>query len=289
VSIQTIAFIGLGIMGRPIALNLMKAGFRIRAWARHPEKIAGMAAAGAVLCSSKSEAVSTADAVITMLGAPDDVEQVYFGPDGILESAAAGTFLIDMTTSSPALARRLHDEGRSRGLHMLDAPVTGGRRGAEEGSLAIFVGGDSADFEVCRPIFEACGKKAVLMGPAGSGQNAKMANQILVAGTLTGICESLAYARRTGLDLNELFPLLCAGSGGSRQLEKAGPKIIAGDDAPSFFVRYLAKDLRIAVSEAQHAGLDLSSARHTLKALDVLTDRGMGDLGTQALIHFYEE
>ena len=288
-SIQTIAFIGLGIMGRPAAVNLMKAGYTVRTWARHPEKIADLSAAGALLCPSVREALRGADAAVTMLSAPADVEQVYFDPEGILACAATGTFLIDMTTSSPELAKRLHREGKQRGLRVLDAPVTGGKGGAEEGTLAIFAGGDPEDFEECRPVFAACGKQAVLMGPAGSGQSAKMANQILVAGALTGICESLAYARRAGLDLHELLPLLCAGSGSSRQLEKLGPKIIEKDDTPSFYVRYLAKDLRIAVSEAHRAGLELNSADGTLKALDRLTARGMGNLGTQALIHAYED
>ncbi|MGI6075404.1 MAG: NAD(P)-dependent oxidoreductase [Pyramidobacter sp.] len=286
-SLSTVAFIGLGIMGRAMAQNLMEAGFRLRVWARRPEKIADMSA-DAVRCPSVAEALCGADAAITMLGAPDDVRQLYWGDGGILASAAEETLLVDMTTSSPALAQKLSREGRRRGLRVLDAPVTGGKRGAEERTLSIYVGGEREDFEACRPLFEAMGKQARLMGPAGCGQHAKMANQLLVAGTLTGICESLAYARRAGLDLEDLFPLLCAGSGGSRQLEKLGPKIMAGDDSPSFFVRYLAKDLRIAVDEAREAGLNLPSAQCALDALDSLTARGMGERGTQALIHFYE-
>lgn len=244
-SLSTIAFIGVGIMGRPMALNLIKAGFGVRVWARRPEKTAELAAAGAAVCSSAAEALCGAEALITMLGTPDDVRQLYEGEGGILASAEAGT-------------------------------------------LCIYVGGEREDFQACRPLFEAMGTRACLMGPAGCGQHAKMSNQLLVAGALAGLCESLAYARRVGLDLKELFPLLCAGSGGSRQLEKLGPKIMAHDDRPSFLVRYLAKDLRIALEEGCRGGLNLRCARDTLDALDALTANGMGERGTQALIHFCE-
>lgn len=287
-SLSTIAFIGVGIMGRPMALNLIKAGFGVRVWARRPEKTAELAAAGAAVCSSAAEALCGAEALITMLGTPDDVRHLYEGEGGILASAEAGTILVDMTTSSPALAEKLFQDGRRRGLRVLDAPVTGGKAGAEAGTLCIYVGGEREDFQACRPLFEAMGTRACLMGRAGCGQHAKMSNQLLVAGALAGLCESLAYARRVGLDLKELFPLLCAGSGGSRQLEKLGPKIMAHDDRPSFFVRYLAKDLRIALEEGCRGGLNLRCARDTLDALDTLTANGMGERGTQALIHFCE-
>ena len=186
-------------------------------------------------------------------------------------------------------AARLHDEGARRGLRVLDCPVTGGRAGAENAKLALFVGGEHADFDACTPLFAAVSARASYMGKAGSGQAAKAANQIAVAGVLSGVCESLAYARAAGLDLNELFPLLCAGSAKSSQLEKIGAKILAGDDTPSFFVRYLAKDLRIGVGEADSLGLTLEVARDTLANLDELSARGMGELGTQALVHHYEK
>ena len=286
--IERIAFIGLGIMGSPIAANLMKAGFELHVWARRREQAEPLIAAGAIWHDSVASVVRVADAVITMLGEPKDVESVWLGKGGLMETARRGAFLIDMTTSSPSLAARLHKTGAKLGLHVLDCPVTGGRAGAESGKLALFVGGKKADFDACAAIWQAVSARASYMGPAGSGQAAKAANQIAVAGVLSGVCESLAYARAAGLDLNELFPSLCAGSAGSKQMEKIGAKILARDDTPSFFVRYLAKDLRIGVSEAASLGVELDVARDTLANLDKLTALGMGDLGTQALVHNYE-
>lgn len=287
-TVKKIAFIGLGIMGRPMTLNLMKAGFELHIWARHPEKVKGLIEAGAHWHDSAAEAASVVDAVITMVGNPADVEEVYCGEKGLLKAARPGTYLIDMTTSSPELAVKLFEEGKARGLSTLDAPVTGGESGAQNATLAIFVGGEKDAFETCRPVLDAMGTCVSLMGPAGCGQHSKMANQILLAGALTGVCEALTYAERAGLDLKTLFPLLCSGVASSRQLEIFGPKIMAGDDTPSFFIKYLAKDLRIGVKEAQARGLDLSSAKNTLASLDELTARGMGELGTQALVHHYK-
>ncbi|MCI7403367.1 NAD(P)-dependent oxidoreductase [Pyramidobacter sp.] len=286
---QALAFIGLGIMGKPMARNLMNAGYELHVYARHPEKARDLIDAGARLHNSIADCVRSAAVVLTMLGAPADVEQVYFGRGGLMDSARPGTFLIDMTTSSPALAERIFAEGQKRGLRALDAPVTGGAKGAAEGTLSFLVGGAAADFERCRPLFSAMGAKADFMGPAGKGQHAKAANQILVAGTLSGICESFAYARRAGLDLNRLFGLVSSGSAASRQLDTLGPKIISGDDSPTFFVKYLAKDLRIAAEEARSAGLSLDVLEAALRNCLDVTARGMGDLGTQALIHHYEK
>lgn len=285
---QALAFIGLGIMGKPMARNLMNAGYELHVYARRPEKARDLIDAGAFFHSSAAGCVRSAEVALTMLGAPADVEQVYLAPGGFMDSARPGTILIDMTTSSPALAERIFAEGQKRGLRTLDAPVTGGAKGAAEGTLSFLVGGAAADFEKCRPLFAAMGAKADLMGPAGKGQHAKAANQILVAGTLSGICESLAYARRAGLDLNRLFRLVSGGSAASRQLDALGPKIISGDDSPTFFVKYLAKDLRIAAEEARSAGLALDVLEAALRNCLDVTARGMGDLGTQALIHHYE-
>ncbi|MBP5211659.1 MAG: NAD(P)-dependent oxidoreductase, partial [Pyramidobacter sp.] len=274
--------------GEPIAANLMKAGFGLHVWARTPAKAQSLLRAGAIWHDSAAAAAQAADAVITMLGEPKDVESVWLGAGGLIETAREGTILIDMTTSSPSLAVRLAAEGAKRGLRVLDCPVTGGRAGAESGKLALFVGGERADFDACASVWRAVSARASHMGPAGSGQAAKAANQIAVAGVLSGVCESLAYARAAGLDLDELFPLLCAGSAKSSQLEKIGAKILAADDTPTFFARYLAKDLRIGVSEAAALGLTLEVALATLANLDEITARGMGELGTQALIHHYE-
>ena len=187
---QKIGWIGVGIMGGAMARNLMKAGYEVHIYARRPEKAADLAADGAVFHGSIAECVKASEVVITMVGFPQDVEEVYFPPGNILDSAAQGTILIDMTTTSPTLARRISQEGAKRSLRVLDAPVTGGDSGARAGTLSILAGGSKADFDDCLPIFQAMGTNITYFGPAGCGQHAKMANQIMIAGTLSGVCEA---------------------------------------------------------------------------------------------------
>lgn len=179
---QRISWIGVGIMGKAMVRNLMKAGYEVHIYARHPEKVADVISEGAVPHGSIAECVKASEVVITMVGFPKDVEEVYFAPGNILDSAAKGMTLIDMTTTSPTLAQRIYQEGAARGLRVLDAPVTGGDSGARAGTLSILVGGDQADFDACLPIFQAMGTNITYFGPAGCGQHAKMANQIMIAG-----------------------------------------------------------------------------------------------------------
>lgn len=199
---KTIGFIGVGIMGKPMARNLMKRGFSLRVFARTEAKAAELVAEGVAFCPTIGQCVQGCDAVITMVGFPKDVEEVYFGAGNIFDSAAPGTYLIDMTTTSPTLAERIYAEGKQRGFHVLDAPVTGGDTGAINGTLSILAGGDEDDFKACLPLFEAMGTNINYQGKAGSGQHAKMANQIMIAGALSGVCEALAYAKAKGLDLD---------------------------------------------------------------------------------------
>ena len=195
---QRISWIGVGIMGKAMVRNLMKAGYEVHIYARHPEKVADVISEGAVPHGSIAECVKASEVVITMVGFPKDVEEVYFAPGNILDSAAKGMTLIDMTTTSPTLAQRIYQEGAARGLRVLDAPVTGGDSGARAGTLSILVGGDQADFDACLPIFQAMGTNITYFGPAGCGQHAKMANQIMIAGALSGVCEALTYAKAEG-------------------------------------------------------------------------------------------
>lgn len=286
---QKIGWIGVGIMGKAMVRNLMKAGYEVHIYARHPEKVADVTAEGAVLHGSIAECVKASEVVITMVGFPKDVEEVYFAPGNILDSAAKGMTLIDMTTTSPTLAQRIYQEGAARGLRVLDAPVTGGDSGARAGTLSILVGGDQADFDACLPIFQAMGTNITYFGPAGCGQHAKMANQIMIAGALSGVCEALTYAKAEGLDGNTLLGAVSTGAAGSKQLDFQGKKILAGDFAPGFFMKHFVKDMRLAEEEAENAGLDLNVLQQALSNCQSLIDRGCGDLGTQALIKFYEK
>ena len=286
---QRISWIGVGIMGKAMVRNLMKAGYEVHIYARHPEKVADVTTEGAVLHGTIGDCVRASKVVITMVGFPQDVEEVYFAPGNILDSAAKGMTLIDMTTTSPTLAQRIYQEGAARGLRVLDAPVTGGDSGARAGTLSILVGGDQADFDACLPIFQAMGTNITYFGPAGCGQHAKMANQIMIAGALSGVCEALTYAKAEGLDGNTLLGAVSTGAAGSKQLDFQGKKILAGDFAPGFFMKHFVKDMCLAEEEAENAGLDLNVLQQALSNCQSLIDRGCGDLGTQALIKFYEK
>ncbi|MBD9197446.1 MAG: NAD(P)-dependent oxidoreductase [Clostridiales bacterium] len=284
-----IGFIGLGIMGKPMAKNLLKAGYTdLLVNNRSQAPVQELEAAGAK-GATQQEIGAQCDVVITMVGFPQDVEEVYFTPGNILDSAAQGTILMDMTTTSPTLAQRIYREGTARGLRVLDAPVTGGDSGAKAGTLSILVGGDRADFDTCLSIFRAMGTNITYFGPAGCGQHAKMANQIMIAGALSGVCEALAYAKAEGLDWNTLLGAVATGAAGSKQLDFQGRKILAGDFTPGFFMKHFVKDMKLAEEEADTAGLDLNVLRRALDNCQALVDQGCGDLGTQALIKFYEK
>ena len=284
---KQIGFIGVGIMGKPMVRNLMKAGFQVCIYARHPEKVRDVVTEGAELCSSIAECVKKSQAVITMVGFPQDVESVYFAPDNILDSAAEGTYLIDMTTTSPKLAEKIYEEGSRRGLHVLDAPVTGGEGGAIRGVLSILAGGDQPDFEACTPVFQAMGTNINYQGPAGSGQHCKMVNQIMIAGTISGICEAFAYMKAKGLDPDTVMRSVATGAAGSHQLDSNGKKILEGDEAPGFFIKHFIKDMRLAQQEARDSNLDLEILGDTLRHYEHLEAQGLGDLGTQALQRYY--
>ena len=286
---KSIGWIGVGIMGKPMVRNLQKAGYTLHIYARNREKVADVIQEGAIFHDTIGDCAQGRDAVITMVGFPKDVEEVYFAPGNILDRADPGTYLIDMTTTSPTLAQRIYREGTARGLRVLDAPVTGGDSGARAGTLSILVGGDQADFDACLPIFQAMGTNITYFGPAGCGQHAKMANQIMIAGALSGVCEALPYAKAEGLDGNTLLGAVSTGAAGSKQLDFQGKKILAGDFAPGFFMKHFVKDMRLAEEEAENAGLDLNVLQQALSNCQSLIDRGCGDLGTQALIKFYEK
>lgn len=281
-----VAFIGLGIMGRSMAGHLLAAGHPLRVYNRSPEGAAALVERGAIRCASPAEAAEGSDVVITMVGMPSDVEQVWLGERGIL-SSARDALLVDMTTSSPELARRLAVEAGLRGCRALDAPVSGGDVGAREARLSIMVGGDAEAFDQALPLLQRMGSKVVHAGPAGSGQHTKMCNQLIIASTLMGVCEGLAYAREAGLDPQRVMESIATGAAGSVQLNVMGPKILAGDFAPGFMVEHFLKDLSIALHEADRMQLRLPGAAQARRFYEQLARDGLGRQGTQSLFQLY--
>ena len=284
-----IAFIGIGVMGRSMVRNLMKAGHTLHVNSRRKESAQEAIAQGAVWHDSVADCAGQAKVVITILGYPRDVEEVFFGRGGLLESALPGSTLIDMTTTSPKLAERIYAAARERRLDALDAPVSGGDSGAKNATLAIMAGGDEAVYERCLPIFRCMGKGIVYEGPAGFGQHTKMANQIAIAGAISGAAEAVAYARAAGLDQQKMLDTVAGGSGASWQLTNNGAKMVKGDFAPGFFVKHFIKDMILAKEEADARGVKLPVLSTVLEAYKALEARGLGDEGTQAIIKKYTE
>jgi 3-hydroxyisobutyrate dehydrogenase len=282
-----IAFIGTGIMGRHMAMHLMKAGHTLHVFNRTASKVERLVEAGATRHPDAGSAAAAAEVVITMLGLPTDVENTYFGAGGVLERARNGALLIDMTTSSPSLAARIYEAAARRGLQAIDAPVSGGEVGARDGTLSIMVGGDQPAYERALPILIEMGKNIVRQGGAGAGQHTKLANQVVIAGTMLGVCEGLAYATLTGLDPRDVLRSISTGAAGSFLLTNLGPKILDGDFAPGFLIEHFVKDLTIAQHEARSVGLDLKGLVTALEQYRSLAEAGFSREGTQALFRRY--
>lgn len=279
----TIAFIGTGVMGKSMAGHLLKAGYSLKVTNRTRSKADELVDAGARWCDTPGNAAADARVIITMVGFPRDVEAIYLGPSGIIERAPEGAFLIDMTTSSPELARRIDEAARVRGQHAIDAPVSGGDVGAREARLSIMTGGARDDFDAVLPILEVMGQNVVLQGPAGCGQHTKMANQIAVASGMMAVSESLVYAKRAGLDPETVLKSIGSGAAASFALNILGPRMIAGDFAPGFYVKHFIKDMRIAIESADAMNLELPGLKQARKLYDQLAAEGGEDKGTQAL------
>lgn len=283
----SIAFIGTGVMGRSMAGHLQEAGHSLHVHNRTREKAAALLEAGATWHDSAGEAAAAADVVFTIVGFPADVEASYFGKDGIIERARPGALLIDMTTSSPVLARRIAEAAASRGLAALDAPVSGGDVGAREARLVIMVGGDQAAFARARPLFDLLGKNVALHGGPGSGQHCKMANQIAVAVGMVAWCEALAYARKAGLDPRAVLASISGGAAGSWSMTNLAPRALGENYAPGFYVKHILKDMRIALESAAEMKLDVPGLAGAKKLYDQVAARGWEDCGTQALYRLY--
>lgn len=283
----SIAFIGTGVMGRSMAGHLQKAGHKLHVFNRTKEKAQALLDAGAQWHDSAGAAAAPADVVVTMLGFPTDVESTYLGQGGIVERAKAGALLIDMTTSSPVLARRVAEAAAKRGLTALDAPVSGGDVGAREARLVIMVGGDEAAFGRAKPLFELMGKSISRHGGPGAGQHCKMANQIAVAVGMVAWCEALAYARKAGLDPAAVQATIAGGAAGSWAMTNLAPRALADNFAPGFYVKHILKDMRVALESAAELKLELPGLALAKKLYDQVAARGWEDCGTQALYKLY--
>lgn len=281
-----IGFIGLGIMGQSMAGHLLAAGHSLAVYNRSRDKAQALVERGAQWCASPAEVAAQSDIVITMVGYPSDVEQVWLGPQGIIANAR-NALLIDMTTSSPALAARLAEAAAEAGHQALDAPVSGGDVGAREARLSIMVGGEASAYEAALPVLRLLGTNIVHVGGPGAGQHTKMSNQIVIASTIMGVCEGLAYARAAGLDETVLLQAIGGGAAGSFQLNVMGPRIVKGDFAPGFYIEHFLKDLGIALAEADRMALSLPGAALAQRLYTELSARGLSRLGTQALFQHY--
>jgi len=284
---KKIGFIGTGVMGTGMIRNLLKAGYEVSVYNRTRAKAEPLLAEGCRWCASSADCAKQQDAVITIVGHPKDVEEVYFGETGVFAGVTPGTVLIDMTTTCPGLAVRIAEEAPKHGCTALDAPVSGGDTGAKNGTLTVMVGGEEAVFRRCLPLFEAMGKNIILEGGAGAGQHTKMANQIAIAANLAGTCEAIAYARAAGLDPEKMLATISTGAAGSWQMTYNGEKILRDDMTPGFFTEHFIKDMRLAAEFAEYSGLSLPVLEQVLTAFRSLEGRERE--GTQTLIHYYEK
>ena len=279
-----IGFIGTGVMGASMVKNLLKNGYEVNVYNRTPSKAKALEEFGAHFTESIKDCVSDADIAITIVGMPEDVRECY---EEILKYLK-GHIAIDMTTSSPSLAKEIYHKAKELGISVLDAPVSGGDTGDKNGTLSIMVGGDLDTFNECMPVFEAMGKTINYIGETGSGQHTKMANQILIAGTIGAVAEALTYARYMNLDERKVFEAIANGAAGSWQLSNNGLKMLNHDDNPGFFIKHFIKDMKLADDEATNKNLNLEVLKTVLEEYKKLQDEGYEDLGTQALYKLYD-
>jgi 3-hydroxyisobutyrate dehydrogenase len=279
-----IGWIGLGVMGASMAGHLLRAGLAVTVQTRTKAKAEPLIALGAVWADTPRAVAGASDVVFTMVGFPEDVREVALGGDGVLAGLEAGGILVDMTTSEPALAVEIADAARARGASAIDAPVSGGDVGAREARLSIMVGGDDAAVEAVWPLLEKLGKTLVHQGGPGAGQHTKMVNQTLIASNMVGVCEGLLYAHRAGLDPERVLASVGSGAAGSWSLANLAPRMLAGDDAPGFYVEHFIKDMGIALQESERMGLSLPGLSQAHHLYEELARSGHARSGTQALV-----
>jgi 3-hydroxyisobutyrate dehydrogenase len=279
-----IGWIGTGVMGRWMCQHLMSKGYSATVYNRSKEKAQPLLEAGASYADTPKAVAERSDVVFAIVGFPKDVREVFLGTQGSLAGSKSGTVLVDMTTSEPSLAREIFEAAKTKGVSAVDAPVSGGDVGAKNAALSIMVGGDAAIVESIRPLFECMGKTIVYQGPAGAGQHTKMVNQILIAGTMVGVCEALLYGFKSGLDMETVFKSVAVGAAGSKALEVLGPRILKRDFEPGFYVEHFIKDMGIALAEAERMNIALPGLGVVKQLYEAVRAQGWGRKGTQALM-----
>ncbi|WP_394184442.1 NAD(P)-dependent oxidoreductase [Metabacillus halosaccharovorans] len=286
---QKVGFIGLGVMGQSMAKHILQAGYSLSVYTRTKEKAEDLIKLGAVWMDSISGLANECEIIITMIGYPKDVEEVYLGENGIVSSAKPGTYVIDMTTSQPSLAKKIYEQAKLKDIYSLDAPVSGGDIGAREARLAIMVGGDKEAFDFCLPLFEKMGQNIVYQGEAGSGQHTKMCNQIAIASGMIGVCEAISYAKKSGLEPENVLKSITTGAAGSWSLSNLAPRMLADDFEPGFFIKHFIKDMGIALDESNTMNLYTPGLELAHQLYEKLAESGFEDKGTQALVKLWEE
>ncbi|CUK41932.1 putative beta-hydroxyacid dehydrogenase [Listeria monocytogenes] len=284
---EKIGFVGTGVMGSSMAGHLLEAGYEVLVYTRTKTKAEDLLEKGALWIKTPGELANKVDILISMVGYPKDVEELYLGENGFLENLAVGTVAIDMTTSSPALAKKMAEFGREKGIGVLDAPVSGGDIGAKNGTLAIMVGGSEDVFLKVKPIFDILGSSVILQGDAGAGQHTKMVNQIAIASNMIGVTEAIIYAEAAGLNPSSVLDSISGSAAGSWSLANLIPRVLKDDFSPGFFIKHFIKDMGIAISEAKQMGLELPGLTLAEKMYQTLAEQGLSEEGTQALIKYY--
>ena len=279
-----IGWIGTGVMGRWMCQHAMTKGFQATVYNRSKEKAQPLIDAGATYATSPKAVAEASDVVFAIVGYPKDVREVFLGADGAVAGSKAGTILVDMTTSEPSLAREIHAAAKAKGVHAIDAPVSGGDVGAKNAALSIMIGGDKDAVDAVTPIFEAMGKTIVHQGGPGAGQHTKMVNQILISSNMIAVCEALIYGHKAGLNLETVLKSVTVGAAGSKALEVLGPRILKGDFEPGFYVEHFIKDMGIALAEAERMNLCLPGLGLAKQLYESVRALGYGRKGTQALL-----
>ncbi|MBM7654156.1 NAD(P)-dependent oxidoreductase [Neobacillus cucumis] len=283
-----IGFIGTGVMGKSMAAHLMKAGYPLIVYSRTKEKAQELLENGAEWAQTPKDVAEKAKVIITMIGYPTDVEEIYLGENGLIASGKPGSFYIDMTTSSPSLATAIYEEAKKYGIQALDAPVSGGDVGAREATLSIMVGGEQEAFDTVKPLFEKMGKNIVYQGKAGAGQHTKMSNQIAIASNMIGVCEAIIYAEKAGLNPENVLKSISTGAAGSWSLSNLAPRMLKGNFEPGFYIKHFIKDMKIALAEAERMDLPVPGLSLAKSLYEQLTEMGEENSGTHALYKYWK-
>ncbi|MCC6454360.1 MAG: NAD(P)-dependent oxidoreductase [Caldilineaceae bacterium] len=285
---ERVGFIGLGIMGRGMANNLLNAGFKVRVWNRTASRMDALVEAGAEAGSSPADVAANSDIIITCVSDTPDVERVILGEDGVIQGAKAGALVVDCSTISPQVTKEIAAKLKEKGVHMLDAPISGGSEGAAKGTLSIMVGGDEEQFQRALPALQAMGKTITHIGPNGSGQTVKLVNQVLVVGNCLAMCEALLFAQAGGVDLQKTFEAISQGAAGSWMFTNRGPQIMKRDWRPGFTVALQQKDLRLVLDAADEMGVPLAGTSLIFNLYRTLEAQGLQEEGNHALIKALE-